>query len=62
MKYHDNMTDDQLKAFIRVVDELHEALTKAAEHDAQHSYPPPLEWEDEMDTLRRAALNCKGQP
>ena len=62
MKYRDNMTDDQLKAFMREVDELHEALTAAAEHDAQHSCPPPPEWEDEMDTLKRAALDYKGQP
>jgi hypothetical protein len=61
MKYHDNMTEAELKAFMRVVDELHEALLGAAEHDAKHAQPVPDEWEDEMNFLRGAALS-NGKP
>jgi hypothetical protein len=64
MKYRDNMSEEELKAFMREVDELHNAYTRAAEHDAKSAQQaqPPDEWEDETDTLRRAALDHRGNP
>lgn len=63
MKYRDNMTEEELAQFKRELQALDDAYASAAEHDAQlqAQNPTPEEWEDEMDTLRKAALN-RGQP
>lgn len=61
MKYRDNMTETELRAFMREVDALHAAYAAAAAHDDVNAQPMPDEWEDETETLRRAALN-RGQP
>lgn len=62
MKYRDNMTKEELAEFMREVDALDALLKSAYEHDAkmQAENPTPEEWEDETDTLRKAALN-RGQ-
>jgi len=61
MRYRDNMTEVELRAFMAEVDALNAAYAAAAEHDALHTEPMPDEWEDETETLRRAALH-RGQP
>ncbi len=60
MKYRENMTETELRAFLREIDALDAAYASAAAHDAAQPAPPD-EWEDEMEILRRAALN-RGQP
>lgn len=60
-KFRDNMTAAELRAFMAEVDALNAAYAAAAEHDARNTEPMPDEWEDETETLRRAALN-RGQP
>jgi hypothetical protein len=60
MKYRDNMTEAELRAFKAELDALDAAYASAAAHDAAQPAPPD-EWEDEMETLRRAALN-RGRP
>jgi len=60
-KYRDNMTEAELRAFLDEIDALHAAYAAAAEHDALNTEPMPDGWEDETETLRRAALN-RGQP
>lgn len=61
MKYRDNMTETELRAFMRDVDALHQAYANAAVHDAVNAQPMPDEWEDATEILRRAALS-RGQP
>ena len=61
MKYRDNMTAQELAQFMAEVDALNAAYAAAAAHDALNAEPIPEEWEDENETLRRAALN-RGQP
>jgi hypothetical protein len=61
MRYRDNMTAQELAQFMAEVDALHAAYAAAAAHDALNTEPMPDEWEDENETLRRAALN-RGQP
>lgn len=61
MKYRDNMTETELRAFMREINALHQAYADAAAHDAANTQPMPDEWEDETEILRRAALN-RGQP
>ena len=62
MKYRDNMTKeemDQLMGEVAALDAAYaaaDAYAAAVAHDA-----PDDEWEDEMETLRRAALS-RGQP
>jgi len=57
MKYVDNMTDAALAAFTAEI-----AALDAAYADADLEYQPPSDdWEYEMETLRRAALN-RGRP
>ena len=60
-KFRDNMTAAELRAFLGEIDALNAAYAAAAEHDARNTEPMPDEWEDETETLRRAALN-RGQP
>jgi len=63
LKYRDNMTADELRAFLGEIDALDAAYAAAAAHDATvaAAHPVPDEWEDESEILRRAALN-RGQP
>jgi len=61
MKYRDIMSEEELEKFRREVDELDAAYAAAAAHDALNTQPVPQEWEDEMETLTRAALS-RGQP
>ena len=61
MKYRDNMTEAELAEFMKEVNELHELLSSAYEHEAKNTEPTPEEWEDEMEILRRAALS-NGRP
>ena len=56
MKYRDNMTKEEMDHLMGEVAALDAAYAAAAVHDA-----PDDEWEDEMGTLRRAALS-RGQP
>jgi hypothetical protein len=57
MKYVDNMTEAALAAFTAEI-----AALDAAYADADLEYQPPSDdWEYEMETLRRAALN-RGRP
>jgi hypothetical protein len=68
MKYRDNMTAQELARFMAEVDALHaayaaaDAYAAAATHDALNAEPVPDEWEDENETLRRAALDHRGRP
>jgi hypothetical protein len=56
MKWHPNMTEEQLREFMAEVNALDAAYAAAAQDDEK--LPPlPEEWEDEMETLRRAALS-----
>lgn len=63
MKYKANMTEEELTQFKKELQNLDDAYASAAEHDAkmQAQNPIPDEWEDEMETLRKAGLN-RGQP
>jgi len=61
MKYRDNMTAQELAQFMAEVDALNAAYA-AAERDALNAEPVPDEWEDENETLRRAALDHRGRP
>ena len=49
MKYRDNMTPKELAKFEQEVNELHELLTSAHEHDKKNAQPIPDEWEDPSD-------------
>jgi len=59
MKYRDNMTDAEKLAFMSEIDALSAAYADA---DKFYPLPPDDEWEDEMETLRRAALDHRGRP
>ena len=63
MKYRDNMTKEEMDQLMGEVAALDAAYAAAAVHDAASGAydAPDDEWEDEMETLRRAALN-RGQP
>lgn len=61
MKYRDNMTKEELRAFMSEIDALHEAYAAATSYDNANEQPMPDEWEDETGILCRAALN-RGQP
>ena len=63
MKYRDTMTEEELAEFMREVDAIDALLTSAYEHDRkmEELHPTTEDWEDEMETLRKAALN-RGQP
>jgi hypothetical protein len=62
MKYRDNMTKEEMDRLMADVAALDAAYAAAAAHDAAVAHDAPDdEWEDEMETLRRAALN-RGQP
>ena len=60
MKYRDNMTPAERQALLDECNAL-DALYAAALDEALNFQPMPDEYEDEMETLRRAALN-RGQP
>jgi hypothetical protein len=60
MKYRDNMTPAELDRLMEEQNAFDALLTSAYEHD-KNAQPFPDEWEDEMETLRRAALS-RGQP
>ena len=68
MKYRDNMTAQELERFMAEVKALNaayaaaDACAAAATHDALNAEPVPDEWEDENETLRRAALDHRGRP
>jgi hypothetical protein len=62
MTYREDMSAEELAAFKRELDQLHEAYTSAAEFDDKNAQPIPEEWEDEMETLRHAALDSRGRP
>ncbi len=62
MKYRDNMTAQELERFMAEVNALNAAYAAAATHDALNAEPVPDEWEDENETLRRAALDHRGRP
>lgn len=59
MRYRHNMTADELAQFKREHDALEAAYAAAAAFDAAQALanPAPDEWEDEMELLRKAALN-----
>jgi hypothetical protein len=63
-KYHDNMTADELSAFMKEVDDLDKAMSDAVAHDAkiQADNPPPDEWEDESDYVRMGWVDGRGRP
>jgi hypothetical protein len=61
MKYRENMTQTELKKFKAEIDALDAAYACAAKYDAQNQEPMPDEWEDEMEILKKAALN-RGMP
>jgi len=60
MKYRDNMTPDELDRLMEEQKAFDVLLASAYEHDKTIE-PVPDEWEDEMETLCRAALS-RGQP
>ena len=61
MKYRDNMTPEELAKLMEEVDAINALYIAAHEHDAKNAQPIPDEWEDEMLTLQKAALN-RGRP
>jgi len=61
-KYRDNMTEAELRAFMREIDALDAAYAAAAAHDAANTQPLPEEWEDEGEYWRRAGLDSRGRP
>jgi hypothetical protein len=62
MKWHPNMTEQQEAAFKAEIDAIDAAYADAAKLDALNAELIPEEYEDEMETLRRAALDSKGRP
>ena len=63
MKYRDNMTNEEIKKFMLEINELDALYASAYANDmASAALDAADEWEDEMDTLRRAALDHRGQP
>lgn len=62
MKYRDNMTAQELARFMAEVDALHAAYAAAEAHAALNEEPMPDEYEDENESLRRAALDHRGRP
>lgn len=56
MKYRDNMTPAEEAALLAEIADLEAAYARQPEPE-----PPPEGWEDEDDTLRKAALSM-GQP
>lgn len=61
MKYRDNMTPAERQALLDECNALDALYAAAAAHDELNTQPMPDEHEDEMETLRRAALS-RGQP
>ena len=61
LKYRDNMTEAERRAFMAEIDALDAAYASAAAHDAVAAAAPE-DWEDETETLRRAALDSRGRP
>ena len=64
MKYHNNMTQTEIKAFKAEIDALDAAYTAAAEHDAkvQANTPMPEEWEDPSDYVGMGWVDSRGRP
>ena len=61
MKYKDNMTSEEIAQFMNEINALNEALADA-DQIAKNANPLPDEWEDEMQTLQRSALDSRGRP
>jgi len=61
MKYRDNMTEEEAKAFLASVQRMEVAYAEAAAFDAAREQTPPEEWCDQAEEERRAGLN-RGQP
>jgi hypothetical protein len=62
MKYRDNMSTDEIKRFMAEIADLDVCYADAAaEADASQQYPEDEQY-DQMDELRRAALDCYGRP
>ena len=68
MKYRDNMTDAETAQFLAEVDAIEAAYAAAAAADNARedadalTRDPDDEPVDQMDELRRAALDCHGRP
>lgn len=60
LKYRANMTEAELRAFMDEIDALDAAYASAA--DDAVAAAAPDDWEDETETLRRAALDSRGRP
>lgn len=56
MRYRDNMTAAEEAALLADLEHIEACYARQVENPE-----PPEDWEDEDDTLRRAALNC-GRP
>ena len=61
MTYRDNMTASELAEFMHEIKELEE-LYKSVDWGCSESSEDDDEYEDEMQLLRRAALDCRGRP
>ena len=62
MKYRDNMTETELRAFMAEIDALHGAYAAAAAHDAANTQPMPDEWEDPADYVGMGWIDSRGRP
>jgi hypothetical protein len=64
MKYHDNMSKEELEAFMAEIDALYTAYAGAAEYDAkmQAENPIPDEWEDPADYVGMGWVGSDGRP
>ena len=63
MRYRDNMSKEELKAFMAEVDALDAAYASAAEHDAKQAQTPiPDEWEDPSDYVGMGWIDSRGRP
>ena len=64
MKYHDNMSAEELAQFNKEWQSLEDAYASAAEHDAkvQTQNPIPDEWEDPADYVGWGWVDSRGRP
>jgi hypothetical protein len=63
-KWNENMTEAELAAFMKEVDDLDKAMSDAAARDAkfQAENPPPEEWEDPSDYVGMGWVDSRGRP
>ena len=64
MTYRENMSADELAAFMNEINELSACYESSAKNDriAEESQPAPEEWEDPSDYVGMGWIDSRGRP